>query len=71
MTLKGAGIDKTILTHAPSWKPTSQALPDPEMKMEGLNTDAYLIRLQGDASGFIISDGTLHGPQLHGALFAE
>ena len=44
MTLKGAGIDKTILTHAKGRKPSTKTLPDPEMKREGLDTDAYLIR---------------------------
>ncbi len=70
MTLKGAGMDKTILTHTQGWKPTTKALPDPEMKQEGLDTDAYLIRLKRDSAGITISDMTLHGPQLHGAVFA-
>ncbi len=29
VTLKGAGIGKTILTHAPAWKGTPATLPDP------------------------------------------
>jgi len=69
MTLKGAGMDKTILTHAPGWKPSTKALPDPEMKTQGMDTHAYLIRLQDKAAGISISDLTLHGPQLHGAIF--
>lgn len=70
MTLKGAGIDKTLITHAPGWRPSTKSLPDPEMKLEGLDTDAYLIRLQRDTAGVTISDMTLLGPQLHGAIFA-
>jgi nitrous oxidase accessory protein len=70
MTLKGAGMDKTILTHVEGWKPSTKSLPDPEMKLEGLDTDAYLIRIKRDTEGVTISDLTLHAPQLHGAIFA-
>jgi Right handed beta helix region len=69
MTIKGAGMDKTIITHAASWKPSTQTLPDPEMTIEGLDTRAYLIRLPDKASGVTISDLTLRGPQVHGAIF--
>jgi len=31
MTLKGAGVDKTIITHAAGWKPSTDSLPDPEV----------------------------------------
>ena len=70
MTLQGAGIDKTIVTHTKEWKPSTKNLPDPEMRLEGLDTDAYLIRVKRDTSGVTISDMTLHCPQLHGAIFA-
>jgi hypothetical protein len=70
MTLKGAGIDKTTLTHTANWKPSTKTLPDPEMKLDGLDTDAYLIRIKRDTSGVTISDMTLFCPQLHGAIFA-
>lgn len=70
MTLKGAGIDQTILTHTKKWKPSTKTLPDPEMKLEGLDTDAYLIRLKRDTAGVTISHMTLQGPQLHGAIFS-
>jgi Right handed beta helix region len=69
MTLKGAGIHKTILTHTPNRKPPPTTLPDPEMTMEGLDANAYLIRLQRDSAGITISDMTLYAPQLHGAIF--
>ncbi len=70
MTLRGAGIDKTTLTHAAGWKPATEALPDPEMRLEGLDADAYLIRIKRDTSGVTLSDMTLRAPQLHGAIFA-
>jgi len=70
MTLVGAGLEKTILTHSKKWKPSTKTLPDPEMKLEGLDTEAYLIRLKRDTAGVTISDLTLRAPQLHGAIFA-
>lgn len=69
MTLKGAGIDKTILTHVASWKPSTKTLPDPEMTTKNMDTRAYLIRLKDKAAGVTISDLTLNGPQLHGAIY--
>lgn len=69
MTLKGAGMDKTILTHANGWKPSTKTLPDPEMKTQGMDTRAYLVRLTDKAAGITISNLTLRGPQLHGAIF--
>ena len=41
MTLKGAGMDKTILTHTTDWKPSTKTLPDPEMKTVGMDTVSY------------------------------
>ena len=70
MTLKGAGMEKTTLTHAAKWKPSAKTLPDPEMRLDGLDADAYLLRIQRDTSGVTISDMTLHAPQLHGAIFS-
>lgn len=70
MTLKGAGLDRTILTHTPSWKPSTRTLPDPEMRLEGLDTDAYLIRIRRDTERVTISDLTITAPQLHGAIFS-
>ena len=70
MTLKGAGMDKSILTGTKDRKPSTKTLPDPEMKLDGLDTDAYLIRIKRDTAGVTVSDLTLHGPQLHGAIFA-
>lgn len=71
MTLKGAGMDKTVLTHTAGWKPSTSTLPDPEMTMKGLDTSAYLLRLADKAEGITVSDLTLRGPQLHGAIFGR
>jgi hypothetical protein len=70
MKLTGGGIEKTIITHAAGWKPSTKALPDPEMRLEGLDTDAYLIRIKRDTQDVAISHLTLRGPQLHGGIFA-
>ena len=70
MTLRGAGIGRTIITNHAEWKPLSKALPDPEMTLDGLDVDAYLIRIKRDTSDVTISDMTLHGPQVHGAIFS-
>jgi nitrous oxidase accessory protein len=70
MTLRGAGIGKTVITNHRDWKPSSRALPEPEMRLEGLDVDAYLIRIKRDTSDVTISGMTLHGPQVHGAIFS-
>lgn len=69
MTLKGAGMDKTIITHTAGWKPSTRTLPDPEMTTKGMDTQAYLIRLKDKATNVTVSDLTLRGPQLHGAIY--
>jgi hypothetical protein len=69
MTLRGAGMDATVITHAAGWKPSTRPLPDPEMTTKGMDTQAYLIRLQDKAANITISDLTLRGPQLHGAIY--
>lgn len=69
VTLKGAGIGKTILTHTSGWKSSPKTLPDPEMTTKGMDTRAYLIRLADKSEGVTVSDMTLRGPRLHGAIF--
>lgn len=69
MTLKGAGIGKTIITHTADWKPSTLTLPDPEMKTAGLDSRAYLIRIVDKGANVTVSDMTLRGPQLHGAIY--
>ena len=69
MTLKGAGMAKTVITNSSQWKPSTKTLPDPEMTTKGMDTNAYLIRLKDKATGITISDLTLHGPHVHGAIY--
>ena len=71
MTLKGAGIDKTVVTAAAGWKPSTKTLPDPEMKTAGLDSRAYLVRLRDKAADVTLSDLTLRGPQVHGAVYGQ
>ena len=33
MTLRGAGMEKTILTHISAWKPSTKTLPDREVHL--------------------------------------
>lgn len=69
MTLEGAGIEKTIITGADDWEPSTKTLPDPEMKTKGMDTYAYLIRLNDKAANVTVSHMTLRGPKLHGAIY--
>lgn len=69
MTITGAGAGKTIITGDPFWKPSTATLPDPEMTTKGMDTHAYLFRLQDKAANITISGMTLRGPKLHGAIF--
>ncbi|MEM9643425.1 MAG: hypothetical protein AAF989_00415 [Planctomycetota bacterium] len=69
MTLVGAGINQTIITHVADWKPSTETLPDPETNTKGMDTHAYLIRINDKAANVTVSGMTLVGPQLHGAIF--
>lgn len=68
LTLRGSGPD-TVVTHAESWRPSTDTLPDPEMKTTGMDTHAYLIRLENKAADVTIEDMTLDGPAMHGAIY--
>lgn len=69
MTLAGSGMNSTVLTHAPAWRPSTSTLPDPEMKTKGMDTDAFLICIENKAADVSISDLTLDGPAMHGAIY--
>jgi|GEM_PF-4291240 len=69
MKLIGAGPGKTVLSHAPSWVPAVDSLPDPEMKTMGLDESAYLIRLPNKGQDIELAQMTLRGPKVHGAVF--
>jgi nitrous oxidase accessory protein len=70
-TLKGASREQTILLPSANWMPATTSLPDPEIKLQGLDTSAYLIRLKDKAEKITITDLTLRAPQLHGAIFSS
>ncbi len=67
--LKGAGMGKTVITHAESWRANPATLPDPETNHEKFDRTGYLIRCANDAKDIAISHLTLTGPQMHGAIF--
>jgi nitrous oxidase accessory protein len=69
LTLTGAGIGKTIITHADAWRANHATLPDPETNHEKFDRSGYLLRCQNDAGNIAISQLTLTGPALHGAIF--
>ena len=70
MTITGAGMaGQTILRNDSAWVPSTATLPDPEMKTQGMDTHAYLIRLQDKAADVSVSGMTLTAPQMHGAIF--
>jgi hypothetical protein len=69
MKLSGRGAGKTILTHTPEWKGNPQTLPDPETSPKTFDKTGYLVHLADKADGISISQLTLTGPQLHGAIY--
>ncbi len=69
VTLKGAGIGKTIVTHAEGWQANPATLPDPETAHEKFDRTGYLIRCANDAKDIVVSNLTLTGPRMHGAIF--
>ncbi len=69
MTLRGAGMAATVITHMATWRPSTKALSTPEATLKGFDKDAYLIRLPDGAAGVSLSDLTLRGPGMHGAIF--
>jgi nitrous oxidase accessory protein len=71
VTLKGAGMEKTIVTGAAEWKAATDTLPDPETNVKKFDRSGYLLRLESKASGITISGMTLRGPQVHGAIFGS
>jgi hypothetical protein len=68
-TLKGAGMGKTTITNAASWKAATETLPDAEMNHGKFDRTGYLIRIEEKAKGITISDLILTGPLMHGAIF--
>jgi nitrous oxidase accessory protein len=69
VALKGAGVGKTIITHADSWLANPATLPDPETDAPKFDRTGYLIRCANDAKDIAVSAMTLTGPRMHGAIF--
>ena len=69
VTLKGAGIGKTIITNAEDWTANPATLPDPETNFQKFDRSGYLLRLAEKAEGITVSHLTLTGPKMHGAIF--
>ena len=69
MTIQGAGIGQTILTNDPSWSPSTVKLPEGGVTASSIETGAYLFSLATNTHGVTLSDMTLTGPELHGALY--
>ncbi len=69
VTLKGAGIGKTIITNADGWQANPATLPDTETNHEKFDRTGYLIRCANDAKNIAVSGMTLTGPKMHGAIF--
>ena len=67
--LKGAGVGKTTITNDSKWVPSKKSLPDPEVKLKGIDKEAYLIQLKDNSDSTKISDMTLTGIEMHGAIF--
>ncbi|MEM9942178.1 MAG: hypothetical protein AAF939_11375 [Planctomycetota bacterium] len=69
VNIVGAGIAKTVIKPNDIWMPSNESLPDPEIKWKGLDRSAWLLRIEDRANHVSISNLTLQGPQLHGAIF--
>ncbi|MGE9267267.1 MAG: right-handed parallel beta-helix repeat-containing protein [Verrucomicrobiales bacterium] len=68
-SLRGAGADKTIITHAESWRGNPKTLPDPETNFKKFDKSGYLLLLADKAHDISLSGLTLTGPGLHGAIY--
>ena len=64
MVIKGAGIGKTIIKSAASWKPGTRGLPKKD------NPKAYLFSFE-KANGLKMSEMTMIAPTLHGAIWGK
>ena len=71
MTIKGAGIGKTIIKGASSWVPSTAKLPDYGVSTSDIETGAYLFSLPFNTDNITISDMSLTGPLLHGAIYGN
>ncbi len=69
MKIVGAGAGKTIVKNASSWAPGNAGLDSDEgAQLSGIRCDSYLVSLPEKTTDLSISDLTLTGPQMHGAI---
>ena len=69
MKLKGAGMGQTILRNAASWAPGNAGLDQDEgVTRSGIDCSKYLFDLGEGTTDLVISDLTLSGPSVHGAI---
>lgn len=69
VSLRGAGIGKTILTNASSFSPGNVGLDNDEgANVDGVDCSKYLINLGRDTANFVLSQMTLTGPTVHGGV---
>jgi hypothetical protein len=69
MKIEGAGIGKTILRNASSWKPGNAGLENDEGAiLAGIDCSKYLLSLPQDTTDLTLSRMTLTGPEVHGGI---
>ncbi len=71
MTITGAGAGLTTITGVNSWNPGNSDLPDNGVNASTVNRDAYLFSLDNDQRNVTISNMTLTGAKLHGAVYGN
>ncbi|GAB6164298.1 hypothetical protein JCM19992_02980 [Thermostilla marina] len=64
LTIRGAGVGKTIVVADPGWKVSTDSLPRED------DPSAYLFSME-KVRGIKIAGMTLRGPNVHGAIFAN
>lgn len=69
MTILGAGTGQTILKNDPVWNPPTTKLPEGGVTASAIEAGAYLFSFNTGTHGVTISDMTLTGAELHGALY--
>ncbi len=71
MAIEGAGRDKTILQADDAWSAGDADLPDNPVDHNSINRNVYMFDLGDKTENVRISDMTLKGPRLHGAIYGN
>jgi hypothetical protein len=71
MIIDGAGAGQTIITGASTWTPSTAGLPDNDTGVSSVNRGAYLFSFPDNTANVKLTDMTLTGPRLHGAVFGN